>query len=74
MNAQLFKERLDDLMAQAFTSDQGAPLGMMIVQLELNKAKCVQIQLQVDAHQRNQELAKKIIPANGKIPPLLPPR
>ena len=74
MNASIFKQRLDDLMQSAFDSEQGAPIPFMIMALEVAKAKAVSVQLQIEAIQKNQEMATKILPANGKIPPMQPPR
>jgi|ERR1700690_425221 len=69
VNANVFKQRLDELMESALTADDGAPLGMMIVRLEVEKQKCLTIQLQIEAAQRQRETASKIVPANGKLPP-----
>ena len=74
MKPTLFKERLDSLMEDAFNSSEGPPIGYMIMALEVAKAKAVSVQLQFEAVQKQQEMASKILPANGKIPPLQPPR
>lgn len=72
MTALLFKERLDDLIECSFNSETGAPIPYMIMALEVAKAKCVTVQLQIEAMQKNKELAAKILPANGKLPPFEP--
>ena len=69
MNANTFKQRFDDLMECALNAEDGAPIGMMIFSLEVAKAKCVALQLQAEAGERQKILASKIIPANGKLPP-----
>lgn len=69
MNANIFKERLDELMESSFNSEQGAPIPYMIMALEVAKAKAVTVQLQIEAIHRQKEMAIKIIPANGKLPP-----
>ena len=69
MTANVFKERFDDLMESALNAEDGAPIGMMIFSLEVAKAKCVALQLNSEAFERQKMLAHKIIPANGKLPP-----
>jgi len=64
MTAKKFQEDLRALVNQAF-KESPCPLSQMIVELSVAQAKCLGIQMQIDAEKEAHEIARSIIPANG---------
>lgn len=66
MTSEIFRMRLQELMRSAF-NDPPIPINVMILELEVEKNKCLMHRLNLDARQEAQELAHKILPANGAL-------
>jgi hypothetical protein len=67
MSAKDFNERLA-LLVQEALSQPPAPIHQMIVSLETNKTRCVSLLINFENEKAAQEMANRIIPANGKLP------
>ena len=62
MTANVFREQFQDLMRRAM-SENPVPLAHIIFELEIQRAKCENIFLAIEAQKEQRELDNRIIPA-----------
>lgn len=66
MTAKQFDDAFRDLIHRAL-SETPCPLSQMVLAMEIEKTRCVNIMIEIETRKREKELAGKIIPANGRI-------
>ena len=59
-------------MDRVYSAPDGAPIGQIIIELELAKTRAVHVQLAFEEARAAQELTRRVVPASGPLPPMAP--